>query len=188
MNEKPFLVSAQDKPAGIIPSIVCINPNYKENLAKIQRLASCYGIRQVWYTGNRIKLKEGERLPREERMKGFKDVELRQYDRPLDQFVGAVPVAIEVRENSENLFEFEHPENAVYVFGPEDGTIPQGILTMCHRFVMIPTKHCLNLATAVSTVLWDRELKRWMDGKIPKPTNPVAWENRGGQFAAADIE
>jgi tRNA(Leu) C34 or U34 (ribose-2'-O)-methylase TrmL len=29
----------------------------------------------------------------------------------------------------------------------------------CHRFVKIPTKHCLNLANAVATVLYDRHAK-----------------------------
>jgi hypothetical protein len=32
-------------------------------------------------------------------------------------------------------------------------------LTRCHRFVRIPTRHCLNLACAVGTVLYDRESK-----------------------------
>jgi tRNA(Leu) C34 or U34 (ribose-2'-O)-methylase TrmL len=37
-------------------------------------------------------------------------------------------------------------------------------LRHCHRFVRIPTRHCLNLATAVSTVLYDRHLKRVLAG------------------------
>ena len=143
--EKPLLISKTAKPVGTIPSIVLINPKFPDNLGKIQRLASCYGIEQVWYSGDRIKLDAKERLPREERMKGFKDVKLFQYDRPLHQFPDATPVAIEVRENAENLYEFEHPENPVYVFGPEDGSVPQAVLAGCHRFVVIPTRHCLNL-------------------------------------------
>ena len=69
-------------------------------------------------------------------------------------------MAVEVRENAESLPHFEHPENAVYVFGPEDGSLGRLTLQHCHRFVVLPTKHCLNLATAVSTVLYDREAKR----------------------------
>ncbi len=37
--------------------------------------------------------------------------------------------------------------------------MPPVLLAQCHRFVVIPTRHCLNLATAVSTVLWDRATK-----------------------------
>ena len=54
-------------------------------------------MKQVWFTGNRIKLEEGERLPREERMKGYKNVDLIQYDYPFDHFgKGVTPVAIEL--------------------------------------------------------------------------------------------
>lgn len=103
---------------------------------------------------------KGERLPREERMKGYKDVEMIQFDRPFDHFKGATPVAVELLENTECLFEFEHPENAVYVFGPEDGNI--GLSRRhCHRFVAIPTKHCTNLAAAVYIVLYDRMMKHF---------------------------
>ena len=68
-------------------------------------------------------------------------------------------MAVEVRDNSESLPDFEHPANPVYVFGPEDGGLQRVTLQHCHRFVQIPTKHCLNLATAVTAVLYDRMVK-----------------------------
>lgn len=109
-------------------------------------------------------------------MKGYKDVMFVRDDRPLDRFQGATPVAIEVREGSEPLHTFVHPDTAVYVFGPEDGGITGGIAAKCHRFVVIPTRHCLNLATAVATVIWDRYSKRAGDGPF---VTPGAWEGRG---------
>lgn len=168
------------KKVGVTPSLILINPKYSRNVATILRTASCYGAKQVWFTGDRVQLEiEGrKKLPREERMKGYKDVDIIQYDRPFDQFANAVPVAVEVRENSETLFDFEHPENAVYVFGPEDGSIPRHLLQHCHRFVVIPTRHCLNLATAVSTVLWDRAFKHYLKTN-EHPINPGEWERRG---------
>jgi tRNA(Leu) C34 or U34 (ribose-2'-O)-methylase TrmL len=45
------------------------------------------------------------------------------------------------------------------VFGPEDGHVPKGIRTACHRFVTIPSHGCLNLAAAVNVVLYDRMAK-----------------------------
>ena len=189
MSFESKLVGKNAALAGIAPSIALINPKFPDNLGKIQRLASCYGIKQVWYTGDRIKLGEGERLPREERMKGFAEVTLMQYDRPFDQFGPDVtPVAIEVREQSESLFDFEHPENPLYVFGPEDGDLGHTSLAHCHRFVVIPVRHCMNLAHAVATILWDREMKLFQAGKIVKKITPGQWENRGGQFRAADEE
>ena len=149
-------------PMGVAPSIVLIDPRYAHNVGMAVRLASCYGLQQVWWTGDRVQLdmQTKKRLPREERMKGYKDVEMVSFERPLEQFPDdVVPVAVEVRPNSERLHLFEHPINAVYVFGPEDGSIPSPVLHRCHRFVVIPTRHCLNLATAVATVLWDRAVK-----------------------------
>ncbi len=160
------------------PSIVLIDPKYPHNVGMVIRLAACYGIDQVWVSGDRFLETLGSRLPREERMKGYQSVQLLQSERPIDEMIEAnghvVPVAVEVRENSESLEQFEHPEHAVYVFGPEDGSVPKGMLKACHRFVVIPTRHCLNLATAVATVLWDRQVKLGLAS-----TNPGAHEQRG---------
>lgn len=146
-------------PIGETPSIILINPKFPHNVGAAVRAASCFGIQQVWYTGNRLKLDERKRLPREERMKGYQDVDLIQFDYPFDAFSGGVPVAIELRNNSEYLTDFEHPENALYVFGPEDGSIGPSVLRHCHRFVVIPTRHCTNLAAAVYITLYDRLVK-----------------------------
>jgi len=148
--------------AGITPAIALIDPKYPHNVGAAVRAASCFGISQVWFTGNRVSLEPNGkkyRLPREERMKGYKDVELRQFEYIFDEFESAIPVAVEMRPNSENLVYFEHPEDALYVFGPEDGSIPQVILRHCHRFVVIPTRHCVNLSAAVYLLLYDRHTK-----------------------------
>lgn len=153
------------------PSAILINPKFPHNVGAVLRLASAYGLHQVWYTGNRVPIEgdAGYRLPREERMRGYKDVDLYQYDYPLDLISrNCTPVAVEVRENAEELHLFDHPQDAVYVFGPEDGSIPQHILRLCHRFVIIPTMHCLNLGTAVATVLYDRGAKLGFAGGYEK--------------------
>lgn len=140
-----------------------IDPKFPHNVGAAVRAASCYGIGQVWFSGVRVTL-IGERrfrLPREERMRGYQDVELRHTDQPFDAFDrAAVPVAVELRRNAESLIDFAHPEHAVYVFGPEDGSLDRAALGLCHRFVVIPTRHCTNLSAAVYTVLYDRHAKR----------------------------
>jgi tRNA(Leu) C34 or U34 (ribose-2'-O)-methylase TrmL len=72
------------------------------------------------------------------------------------------PCALSGAHRAERLDEFVHPENAVYVFGPEDGGVPKGARHVCHRFVCIPTLNDgpLNLAAAVNVVLYDRLAKR----------------------------
>lgn len=175
------IVERSEAPLGRSPAVVLIDPKYAHNVGMVVRLASCYGFRQVWFTGERVSLDISfrKRLPREERMKGYADVEIINYDYPFEQFDGAVPVAVEVRKGSEPLHAFEHPPNAVYVFGPEDGSVAKPHISHCHRFVVIPTRHALNLATAVATVLWDRQYKGWLGGDGEHPQTPGEFEARG---------
>ena len=156
-----YIVGKNKPKEGITPAVALINPKYPHNVGAAVRAASCFGVKQVWFTGNRVSLEPSKkyRLPREERMKGYKDVELRQHDYFFDEYNGVVPVAVELRKNSEMLPYFEHPENALYIFGPEDGSITSVHLQHCHRFVVIPTRHCVNLAAAVYMVLYDRMVK-----------------------------
>jgi tRNA(Leu) C34 or U34 (ribose-2'-O)-methylase TrmL len=68
-------------------------------------------------------------------------------------------VVIELVENAESLADFQHPENAFYIFGPEDGTVTQKVVNKAHSVVYIPTRGCLNLAATVNVVLYDRLAK-----------------------------
>jgi tRNA(Leu) C34 or U34 (ribose-2'-O)-methylase TrmL len=147
----------------ITPSIILYNPKYAHNLGAAVRACSCFNARAVIFTGDRITLRTDKgkyRLPREERMKDYQEILMINDDYPLNRFSKKViPVAVEVRDNSEDLKYFDHPKNAVYIFGPEDGNVPQTYLRMCHRFIKISTNYCLNLAAAISVVLYDRSSK-----------------------------
>ena len=146
----------------MIPSVVLCNPKYSHNLGAAVRACSNFNAKAVLFTGERMydDMKGYKRVPREERMKGYNDIVIYNDDYPLDRFEkGVTPVAIERRQNSENLVDFIHPENAVYVFGPEDGSVHKSLLSLCHRFVVIPSNYCLNLSAAVNVVLYDRIMK-----------------------------
>src|ERR1700733_10563004 len=144
------------------PGLILVNAKYVHNVAAAIRAASCFDVTRLVWTGSRVDPSLLDRLPREERMKGYKDV-LWTHDaknRPFDLFsLDAIPVCVELLENSEPLTIFEHPANAVYVFGPEDGGVPQVLRRFCHRFVHIQSNHCLNLSAAVNVVLHDRKAK-----------------------------
>lgn len=146
---------------GKAPAIILDNPKYAHNVGYVIRAASCFGIRQVMYSGERVMMDLGQkkRIPREERLRGYNDVDLINTDYPFDLFADCTPVAVELIPNSESILQFEHPENAVYLFGPEDGSIGRGFRALAHRFIHIPSKHCLNLAAAVYVVLYDRMAK-----------------------------
>jgi tRNA C32,U32 (ribose-2'-O)-methylase TrmJ len=91
-----------------------------------------------------------------------------------------VPVAVELRRGAELLPAFEHPERALYVFGPEDGNLTSAVLARCHRVVAIPTRHCVNLAAAVYLVLYDRMVKRQAGGLEPAvPLASALADDRG---------
>lgn len=150
-------------------SILLLNPKYPLNVGNVIRACAAWGISTLRWTGNRVLLEElsyDGRIPREERMRDYRDVDFQRTDlsRPLDLFPNLVPVVVEVLPDAERLTFFEHPENALYIFGPEDGEVSKSIRHASHRFVVIPTIHCLNLSAAVNVVLYDRESKRMRRG------------------------
>ncbi len=157
--------------------VVLINPHYDFNVGGSLRACAAFDVDILRWTGQRVPTKDefrnlGRRLPREERMRGYKDhVDFDRADQgiitQLKHDHDLVPVAVEVRNSSESLITFDHPENAMYVFGPEDGSLTRGVLTVCHRFVHIPTHFCLNLAAAVNVVLYDRRAKAQLYGREP---------------------
>lgn len=167
-------------------AVLMINPKFPHNVAQSLRACAAFGVPTLRYTGPRVDraVKQWGRLPREERMKGYKAVDMKHTMNPFGDFAGFTPVAVEVRENAEQLPAFEHPLRAVYVFGPEDGGLTSATLQHCHRFLAIPTLHCLNLSMAVGLILYDRMAK----------LNPTAMldmgksEGRGGYYEFDDEE
>ncbi|MEL6317218.1 MAG: TrmH family RNA methyltransferase [Pseudomonadota bacterium] len=164
-------------------AVLLIDPKYPRNLGSVVRTCAAYGVADLRYTGDRMaeSLRELRRLPREERMRGYRSVRWGRDDRPFDALPDLTPVAVEVRRNSEPLPLFEHPERALYVFGPEDGSIGGAALRHCHRFVAIPTRHCLNLAMAVATVLYDRQAKREPERMLDMRSTESREASRAGE-------
>jgi len=38
---------------GVSPALALVSPKYPANVGMVVRLASCYGVRQVWFSANR---------------------------------------------------------------------------------------------------------------------------------------
>lgn len=74
--------------------------------------------------------------------------------------IGATPVAVEIHPGRCMLPDFDHPESAFYIFGPEDGSLSVETSQRCERAVQIPSAYCLNLAAAVNVTLYDRAAKQ----------------------------
>ena len=68
-------------------------------------------------------------------------------------------MCVELVEGASPLPEFVHPEQAIYIFGPEDGSVPQELIDRADHVVYIPTIGCMNLAATVNVLLYDRLAK-----------------------------
>ena len=77
--------------------------------------------------------------------------ELKKY-KPIDSSL----VAIEQSELSQNIKDFIHPEQAIYILGAEDHGLPIEYQEKCHSVISINTSMCLNVAVAGSIVMFDR--------------------------------
>jgi len=134
-----------------------INPKSPENVGMVMRAAGCYEASKVFYTGKRF----------DRARQFFTDTKNMHEKIPLqatEDLLGTVPagakiVAVELVEGAMPLIDFQHPEQAYYIFGPEDGSLTQTILNACDAVVYIPTIGCMNLAATVNVVLYDRLAK-----------------------------
>jgi tRNA G18 (ribose-2'-O)-methylase SpoU len=150
------------------PAVILDRVKYPHNLAAAIRACSCFGVDALLWTGQRFTFADGERLPREERMRGYAHVMIKETERPFDLLPpGSTPVCIELSPNAQPLTHFVHPVKPAYIFGPEDGHVSQSFRGLCHQFVFIPAYHCLNLGAAMNVILADRMMKRQLLGLEP---------------------
>jgi tRNA(Leu) C34 or U34 (ribose-2'-O)-methylase TrmL len=133
------------------------NPKSPSNVGAVLRAAGCFQADSILYTGVRY-----------DRAAAFcTDTQSQSKNIPLTGVScllesapeGANIVVIELAEDAESLANFQHPDNAFYIFGPEDGTVKQKVVNNADSVVYIPTRGCLNLAATVNIVLYDRLAK-----------------------------
>lgn len=133
------------------------NPKSPTNMGAVLRAAGCFSANAVRYTGSRhdraaqysTDTKQVNRRIPATRVESLLD------DLPPDTQV----VCIELVEGAVALPDFVHPPRALYLFGPEDGTLEQALIDRADAVVYIPTVGCLNLAATVNLVLYDRLCK-----------------------------
>lgn len=146
-------------------SIGLIDPKSPENVEAVMRLAGNFDVDGVYYSGNRY--------PRAAKLKPCtvdmsrkvsQNIPLIQVANLIDDTIVDMPddlkiVCVEFAENAILLPEYQHPKNALYIFGPEDSTISQQVIDRADDVVYIPTVSCMNLSATVSVVLYDRLAK-----------------------------
>ena len=142
-------------------SIGLINPKSPDNVSSVMRSAGNFRVGSVFYTGKRYPraLMRNPDIPDMSRKVG--------QTIPLTEVMSLIDIApvkmklvcVEFAEDAIALTEYQHPENAFYIFGPEDGTISQEVIDRADAVVYVPTVGCMNLAATVNVVLYDRLAK-----------------------------
>ena len=83
----------------------------------------------------------------------------------LDDFLSHRPqdaelVGVELCPEARPLETFRHPERAVYLLGPEDGSLSPSALGACQHVVQFDSRFCLNVAAAGTVVMYNRQTKQ----------------------------
>lgn len=130
------------------------NPKTNINVGSVLRAAGVFNADMVAISGHRY-----GRAPTDT-MKFYRHLPLLQVT-DLHEVIpfDCVPVAVELVDRATPLPEYKHPERSFYVFGAEDATLGERVLSWCRDVVYIPTNGCLNLAACVNVVLYDRLCK-----------------------------
>jgi len=133
------------------------NPKSATNVGAVMRAAGCYTVNQVTYTGTRydraVKLNTDTK-------KASSVIPLTRVENLIDNKSDEVQViCVDLVEGATPLPSFIHPDNALYLFGPEDGTLSQALINQADHVVYVPTTGCMNLAATVNVVLYDRLAK-----------------------------
>lgn len=131
------------------------NPKTPANIAGVLRACGCYEAAMLAVSGMRYKKHGCDTMAQWRHMPMLQVADLHNVV-PYD----CIPVAVELVDDASSLVNFVHPERAFYVFGAEDNTLGERVLSWCPRRVMIPTRACMNLAACVNVVLYDRLAKR----------------------------
>ncbi len=154
------------------------NPKSPSNVGAVMRAAGCYSVEQVLYTGQRYAnaakyngSKQGslkhshfkhntdtknarDKIPLKA-ADNFENIECLRAFLPANTKV----VCVDLVEGAIPLPHFQHPDQALYIFGPEDGTISQTVINSADAVVYVPTVGCMNLAASVNVLLYDRLAK-----------------------------
>lgn len=69
-------------------------------------------------------------------------------------------IGMELLPNAQWLQYFKHPKRAVYILGGEDRTLPGEVTKHCATLVQVNTQICLNVASAATVLLYDRDSKK----------------------------
>ena len=130
------------------------NPKTSVNVGAAMRAVGIYHAAFLAISGHRLNTKPTDT------MKHYRHIPLLRVDDlhsviPFD----CVPVGVDLIEGAISLNNYRHPERAFYIFGAEDATLGNRVLSWCRDIVCVPTDGPMNLAATVNVILYDRQSK-----------------------------
>ena len=127
------------------------------NVGTLMRSAFNFGASLVFTVGRRYRRQSSDTVAAFKHIPllHFADWDEARRGLPMDW----QPVIVELGEGAQSLPTFCHPKRAVYVLGPEDGSVSQIVQARYRTRVVIPSRYCLNVAAAGSIVMYDRIAK-----------------------------
>ena len=136
------------------------DPKNPANVGSILRTAGNFRVDNVFYTGTRYDRARLQNQTQNISRKVSRHVHCEKVDNLLTELdKNTRIVCVELAQNATPLPDYQHPEQAIYIFGPEDGSLSQDIIDQADDIVYIPTVDCMNLAITVSVVMYDRLAK-----------------------------
>jgi tRNA G18 (ribose-2'-O)-methylase SpoU len=135
------------------------NVKFHTNIGTLWRSAFCLGADFIFTIGKRYQRQHSDTVA------SYRHVPLFHYD-DGDDFLNHRPfscplIGVELADEAADLETFQQPQQAVYLLGPEDGSIPHEILDKCQHIVKFDSRFCLNVAAAGSIVMYDRAAKAY---------------------------
>ena len=133
------------------------NPKIEINLGTLWRSAHCLGADFIFTIGDRYKKQCSDTTKAYKHIPYFRFTTIKDFleHLPYDcQLVG-----VELLDIAQPLETFIHPERAIYILGQEDGNLKKEIIEKCQHIVKFESKYCLNVASAGTVVLYDRQSK-----------------------------
>lgn len=153
------------------------NPQSPSNVGSVLRAAGCFDAQKIFYTGNRYD--RARKYHTDTQAAGQSIPQIHTDDFLTIKPEGMPLICVDLVENAMPLPDFEHPLQAFYLFGPEDGSLSQAMIDAADAAVYVPTIGCLNLAATVNIVLYDRATKL----NLVEPSNTLIRSSRDGNNA-----
>lgn len=139
--------------------IALYEPKIEANLGVVCRSAHAFGAAFVALIGQRYQRVASDTT---KAMHSLPVLYFRDWPAFTESMALYPLVTVEVNREV-SLAQFRHPEQAIYVFGGEDRSLPVTGDAACH----IPTKYCLNLGSCATTVMYARQAQAELKGVQP---------------------